>query len=173
MRISILIFFLIICNIDTLFSQVNFMDYDQEKIQKLSQKGNKLVFLYFTADYCAPCKKFEKEVLNDEEVSKYINEFYIPVKITSYGMVLDDSLTISIKNKYNIIGFPVMIFLNNKDKIIFQKHGFHLNNDTAIDENRKNCQNGSGEESETSHNYHFILENFIELFNEYAIILPK
>ena len=57
--------------------------YNYEEGLSLGIKNNKKIFLYFWADWCKFCKKMEKETLSKPEVSTYLNENFISVKVNS------------------------------------------------------------------------------------------
>ena len=51
------------------------------KAEKLSEKYNKNMLLYFYRDNCDFCMRMKKEVLSDPQVIKLINENFFPVMI--------------------------------------------------------------------------------------------
>ena len=57
--------------------------YGYEEGLTLGQKDNKKIFLYFWADWCKFCEKMEKETLAKPEISTYLNENFISVKVNS------------------------------------------------------------------------------------------
>ena len=51
------------------------------KAEKLSEKYNKNMLLYFYRDNCDFCMRMKKEVLNDPQVINLVNENFFPVMI--------------------------------------------------------------------------------------------
>ena len=94
----------------------------------------------------------------------------MPFRLTSYGELSDDSLAHSIMNKYNIKGFPVLILLDEDGTVLFQKHGFRLNEDLLYDNTKNNRHIDSSEESIPRKEYHFNLEKFVQILTKYALL---
>ena len=57
--------------------------YNYEEGLTLGKKDSKKIFLYFWADWCTFCEKMEKETLSKPEISTYLNENFISVKVNS------------------------------------------------------------------------------------------
>lgn len=77
----------------------------------------KLVLLYFTADWCPPCQKMKKEVLPEEAVQKSLKEHYAFVMI-------DTDKNPERGRKYSIRGIPSMIVLDANGKEVSRFSGF-------------------------------------------------
>lgn len=52
----------------------------KQALQK-AKKENKLLFIDGYADWCAPCKKMEKTVFQEEEVGTYFDEHIVALKV--------------------------------------------------------------------------------------------
>jgi len=63
------------------FSQVEFYLGSFNELKREAQKKNKPFFIVFTADWCQPCKKMEREVFLDNEVGKFANTHYYALKV--------------------------------------------------------------------------------------------
>jgi thioredoxin-related protein len=61
--------------------KINWLSYD-EGIALAKQEGKK-VFIHFYADWCAYCKKMEKETLSNSAVIDSLNQDFIPVLVNS------------------------------------------------------------------------------------------
>lgn len=88
-------------------------------------KTDKIVGLYFSeSDYCPWCKKFDKEILNDEKFIGSISSCLIMVlvdfpkykKIEQHKIQRNEAL----KNKYQITAFPTLVLLDSKANVITQ-----------------------------------------------------
>lgn len=61
-------------------------------MEKAKEEG-KMVFVKYTASYCAPCKTMEKEALSDDAVVAKLNDLAVSVHVdidTATGEVMDD-----------------------------------------------------------------------------------
>jgi thiol:disulfide interchange protein len=76
-----------------------------DKAQKLSQSEDKPIFLYFTAEWCGPCKQMKATTLRDDRVVAAM-EGYIPVMID-----VDDQP--SLAAAYQVRGVPTTLVLNH------------------------------------------------------------
>jgi thioredoxin-related protein len=93
----------------TLFADLDWANsYDQGVAQ--AKKEHKIVMLMFTSKTCKMCNYMKKTVYENEEVSEYIKNFFIPVDI--------DIAEHPDKYGYNVFGTPTYYFLDSNGKQI-------------------------------------------------------
>lgn len=71
-----------------------------------AKKQDKAILLYYTAEWCAPCRVMESTVFKDEEALKYINSKFVFVKVdidTEYGKELSKEFPVRDIPAYNTI----------------------------------------------------------------------
>jgi len=94
----------LILSVITLFfiSHVSFSQNDKEihwknwtELEKALEREPKPVFIYFNADWCAYCKKIDREVFTKEEVIKKLNNDYYALKmnVESLDTIVFDNVT--------------------------------------------------------------------------------
>ena len=54
---------------------------DYEAAMLTAARGNKLILLDFTADWCQPCKMLNETVFNQSEFSELVESHFVPVKV--------------------------------------------------------------------------------------------
>ncbi len=73
--------------------------------------GNKLVLYEFGADWCEPCKRLEKNVLNNKQIARMITTRFTPVRVSD-RLKEDRKNTQQISDlekKYHVFAFPTMV----------------------------------------------------------------
>lgn len=122
-------------------AEINWMT-DFAAAQKIAKEQCKPIFLFFTgSDWCAWCKKLEKEVLMTDAFSKELGSRLVFVKVDFplHGKIPDSLKEQNnvLKNKYNVRGFPTVVLINpNGERIAVtgyragggQKYAEYLNN---------------------------------------------
>jgi len=94
---------------------VNF-SHDYENVLSESKKLNKLLFIDFETTWCGPCKTMDRFVYNSDAVVDALKDF-LAVKI-------DGDENRDLVNKYDVKGYPTMIILSPRGKIIGRKTGY-------------------------------------------------
>ncbi len=80
---------------------------------------DKLVFVDIYTDWCTYCHKLDKEVYTNPDVVSYFNDNFINIKFdaeTEFGYPLTD--------KYDVTGFPRLLFLTSEQNIFESIEGF-------------------------------------------------
>jgi thioredoxin-related protein len=93
-------------------AQINFQNYNG----KIAT--NKPQLIVFFASWCGSCKKFEKNVLQDKEISAFINENY-----NAYSVDVDKDKS-DISRKYDVSGLPTIVFVSEKGELLYKGVGY-------------------------------------------------
>ena len=96
------------------FEQVNAWS----DILELSDKEQKPIFLDAYAPWCKECRRMDKDVFQDKELSVFFNEHFLNVKIditSAVGKILAKDL--------DIIFLPTMLILNSDGYVTMRLEG--------------------------------------------------
>ena len=87
--------------------------YNIESAQKLTNNTNKSIMIFFTGQWCSPCRIMKREVFADDEVMNAVN-----AKVVSVEIDIDDPKNKEIVKQYNVVTTPTTIFINPQGKVI-------------------------------------------------------
>ena len=91
-------------------SMIRFVKSNQlMPVLETAVQQNKPVFVEFYASWCAPCKTLEAEVFNTPEVSSFVNDNFIALKVN-----MDSEDGKGIAQIYDVEKLPTMLFLDKK-----------------------------------------------------------
>jgi tetratricopeptide (TPR) repeat protein len=79
-----------------------------------------MVMIDVWSDGCAPCKRLAKDVFMDAEVAPFINARYVSLKVN-----VKDTLGKTIYEKYDVQGFPTVLFLDSEGSEIDRIFGYN------------------------------------------------
>jgi thioredoxin 1 len=78
---------------------------DFDAARTLAAESDRPLLLFFTAEWCAPCRVMKREVFADREVMQAINASAVPVMLTAGAPGTD-----AVFERYQVGGTPVTIF---------------------------------------------------------------
>ncbi|WMI68144.1 thioredoxin fold domain-containing protein [Mangrovimonas sp. YM274] len=81
--------------------------------KELVNDSDKNMMLFFTGDWCVPCRIMKREVFADKEVSKAINSQVVPVIIN-----VDDPNVEELIKHYKVGTTPITIFTNPQGEVL-------------------------------------------------------
>ena len=81
------------------------------------QQGEKTGFLYFYTDWCGYCKKADQETFSDKQVSSYLNENFVPIRVNA-----DEEKALA--RQYGVVHYPSNIFLSPEGEVIAARPGY-------------------------------------------------
>ncbi|MEW7291239.1 thioredoxin family protein [Aquimarina sp. 2304DJ70-9] len=122
MRKIVIAGFLLFVGVSSLSAQEWLTDFEEAK--KLASEKNKTIVLVFAgSDWCAPCIKLEKQILESQEFQKYAKDNYVLIK-ADFPRKKKNQLpeALQTQNKklaetYNKSGgFPLVVLLDNTGK---------------------------------------------------------
>ena len=99
------------------------LNFHEGSIKEAMDKGkaqNKMVFVDFFADWCAPCKVMDREVFTHPEVVNYFNKNFISVKLDAEK---GEGINFAARNK--VSAYPTFIIFNQDEEPELRLTGAH------------------------------------------------
>ncbi len=90
--------------------EIRWLCFNDEAFKK-AKRESKLILLDLFASWCYWCSRMEHDTYSNEEIIKFVNWKFIPVKV-------DIDKRPDLKERYNLGGFPTTAFLNEKGELI-------------------------------------------------------
>jgi protein disulfide-isomerase len=81
--------------------------------RELANDSDKNMLLFFTGEWCSPCRIMKREVFADKEVMKAINSQVVPLMID-----VDDPNAQELIELYKVGSTPVTIFTDSKGNVL-------------------------------------------------------
>jgi len=86
-----------------------------------ANEAGKPILVYFSADWCGPCKQMKAWVYSNKDVADAIESGFVPVKVDLSDVGLPGQ---AIAERYNIQAIPSMISLTPAGKPISRSTGY-------------------------------------------------
>jgi protein disulfide-isomerase len=86
---------------------------DIASARQLATESGKNMLLFFTAEWCVPCRIMKRQVFADQEVMTAINAQVVPVMIYA-----DDPGAEEVFRRYKVGGTPVTIFTDPEGNVL-------------------------------------------------------
>jgi len=96
-------------------NNVNFL-HDYKEAITISKEQEKLLFIDFETTWCGPCKTMDRYVYNADDVVEAFKNLQ--------AVKVDGDLNRNLVKKYDVKGYPTMIILSPKGKILGKKTGY-------------------------------------------------
>lgn len=96
---------------------INFEHVSLEEALSQAQKENKLVFIDFYTDWCAPCKMMANGIFKETVVGDEYNKNYINIKVNA------EKEGVQAAKKYGVNAYPTLMFVNKDGDVMYKKVG--------------------------------------------------
>ena len=98
---------------------ISFHQGTWDEALQLAEKEGKPIFLDISASWCGPCKRLKANTFPDDEVGEFYNANFINVMVDG-----EKGEGIELARKYEIRGYPSLIFVDNNGQLIAQTAGY-------------------------------------------------
>lgn len=100
-----------------LFGMAQGMEFDHislDEALKKAKEESKLVFIDFYTEWCAPCKKMEKNIFPLPDVGQVYNKNFVNLKLDA------EKEGKAIASQYNVTGYPTLLYLDTDGKVLLR-----------------------------------------------------
>lgn len=98
---------------------IQFHQGNWEEALKKSKDVGKPIFLDISASWCGPCKLLKSRTFPNNEVGTFYNSNFINVMVDG-----EKGEGMELARKYNVRGYPTLIFIDGNGKVIAQTAGY-------------------------------------------------
>ncbi|BBB33062.1 thiol:disulfide interchange protein DsbD [Thermotomaculum hydrothermale] len=98
----------------------NYATHISKAIEK-AKSENKIVVIDFFTDWCSACEELEKYTWSNDDVENYLDKNAVFLKLNMTAKTKESQ---EILKKYNVIGYPTVIFINGDGKELKRFFGF-------------------------------------------------
>ena len=90
---------------------VVFQDLSVRKALARAEADGKLVLLYYTTTWCAPCRVMEATTFEDAGVAAWVAEHTVALK-------LDGDISRGLAKRYNEYGYPAVVYVGTDGTVV-------------------------------------------------------
>lgn len=91
-------------------------NFEQGKLRAAQQ--DKLVLLYFAADWCVPCQWMDIHTFNQPDLAAYVHQNYIPIKVDLHKVE-----TKRLQHRFEVDIVPTLLVFDAAGRLIDRKSG--------------------------------------------------
>ncbi len=92
---------------------VPFTNLDLRSVRTMAEQQDKLFFLYFSADWCMPCRWMAEHTFTDPRVVDYVKMHYLPVLVD-----VDQRNRQHLQEQFSVKMLPTLLFFSTEGKLI-------------------------------------------------------
>jgi thiol-disulfide isomerase/thioredoxin len=153
---------------------IHFEKISFEKALLKAKKQDKLIFIDFYTEWCAPCKKLAKGPFLDVNVGNFYNKNFISLKLDA------EKEGMEVAKKYEVSVYPTLMFIDGDGKMVFRsvgsKHGNNLiglGNEAILSVNDENSLENLQAMFDQKKNDEAFVKFYIEKMKEFGVSPAK
>ena len=99
--------------------------------QAAAETGRPILY-DFTAEWCGPCKRLEREVFSDRRRAAMINERFVPVRVRDLELEKGENppAIAALRQRYKVDSFPTLLVTSAQGEPIDRASGFRSGRET-------------------------------------------
>lgn len=113
-----MLFIYVFITLPTQANSIHFETASVLEVQERAAKDGKLYYLYFSAQWCAPCQWMEENTFRDQALSAYSNRHYLAVKLD-----IDNKEAAYYQDKFNVTSIPTVLIFSAGGDLLDQQKG--------------------------------------------------
>jgi thioredoxin-related protein len=103
--------------------------YTMAKAQKMAEAEQKKIVVHVYTDWCAWCKKLEREVYTDVRIGDVVNEYFYAVRLNAESdeEIIFNGRKISMRDlsqSFGVKTYPGTVFIDSNGQTIGQQTGY-------------------------------------------------
>jgi len=98
---------------------VNFLTEDYDKAVVQAKQQRKFMLLDFTASWCFPCKKMDRETFPNSELGDFVNSQFVSFKVN-----VDFLWGMDIADAFKVKAYPTILVVDNQGRIVKRIIGY-------------------------------------------------
>jgi thiol:disulfide interchange protein len=91
-----------------------------QELKEEAKRLKKPILLDFSASWCAPCQKMDRDTYSDEVVASLVSIKYFAFKVD-----VEQLEGMEIAEKYQVFQYPTLVFLDYNGKVMGRLKGFY------------------------------------------------
>ncbi|WP_299890051.1 thioredoxin family protein [uncultured Lacinutrix sp.] len=106
-------------NLSSIEQGLIIIDQDYNKAIEVASLQDKLIFIDFYTTWCAPCKKLDKLIFQNDSIKQVLGKDFILLKYNAEN----DSI-FHLSKKHHVSSYPTGLIINKKGYVLNRKYGF-------------------------------------------------
>lgn len=108
-------------------AEVHFKDLAFKEALAQAAKEHKIVMIDYYTNWCGWCKKLDKDVYAKDDVGNYADSNIVSLKLNA-----EQGEGVELARNSKIMGFPTIIFYNEKGEEIHRQVGYQVSKDFLV-----------------------------------------